>query len=236
MFYNNEFNVYSGIDSLLPDTVNTFFKLGVTYYFGGTCSDDPSSSGVALMKYYNGVSFPLLTQLEGDTTLTSVNDIHYFENSKLIIGGDFMFSLMGQGYSNNLAIYYPAFDYFYSNFIIHAPVNCLADYGYTYLFGGAFNNPHNYLGKLDMDQLSINEIDEEEKSFKVFPNPFTNSIHFESIPDKTRYSLVNSLGQEVKNGVVVQSQIQGLSELKSGLYYIKLLIDNEIVTQQIVKK
>lgn len=77
----------------------------------------------------------------------------------------------------------------------------------------------------------------ENKQFRVYPNPVTDLLNFQVVNDqKVKYvQVTNSLGVEVINQVVISS-INNLelnvSDLKSGVYFIRLEGENGVLRQR----
>lgn len=79
----------------------------------------------------------------------------------------------------------------------------------------------------------------EEKALKVYPNPVSTKLHFEWLPNAGFYKVVltNPAGLEVLNTKVFKEK-GGLdvSELSSGLYFMKLGYNSFQMTVKLVKK
>ncbi|MDQ3190884.1 MAG: ice-binding family protein [Bacteroidota bacterium] len=80
---------------------------------------------------------------------------------------------------------------------------------------------------------SINKIT-ENKTVEIFPNPFTNSttITFDNIDNinKVELRLYNTLGKEVMNkNITSNSTSIDTSNLTSGVYFYKVIGDNQII-------
>lgn len=84
---------------------------------------------------------------------------------------------------------------------------------------------------LSVDQLELFD-------FKIYPNPFTDRIHIENI-DLQQYELtiLNSLGQTAKRTQVNNDNIMiDLSELKEGIYFLRIESRDSAKTMKIIKK
>jgi hypothetical protein len=90
--------------------------------------------------------------------------------------------------------------------------------------------------------IGIQEQNDAVKSLNVFPNPSTDEIHLalnaENLSSATYcYRVENAFGQEVKQGTAgisestgsVNSVNIGISDLRSGLYFITLYQDENPV-------
>jgi len=84
---------------------------------------------------------------------------------------------------------------------------------------------------LSVDQLEL-------FNFKIYPNPFTDRIHIENI-DLQQYELtiLNSLGQTVKYTQVSNDNIIiDLSELKVGIYFLRIESGDNAKVMKMIKK
>lgn len=74
-----------------------------------------------------------------------------------------------------------------------------------------------------------------KNSFKIYPNPTTNMLHFKSQSEITKFVIYNELGQLVLSGLNKKSV--DLSTLSEGLYFIKLEdASGHLEIKKIVKK
>ena len=72
--------------------------------------------------------------------------------------------------------------------------------------------------------------------FNVYPNPFVEYVNIDNASQLTKVVVTNIAGQTLKTIVNPANRIQ-LNELRSGIYFISLYMDDEIVaTEKIVKK
>lgn len=75
-----------------------------------------------------------------------------------------------------------------------------------------------------------------KKLFSIYPNPAENVISI-SIQTDAKYSIINSIGQTLKQGVLVKGQTTiDVSQLDSGLFFMNVTANNESFTQKIVKR
>ena len=73
-------------------------------------------------------------------------------------------------------------------------------------------------------------------SIAVYPNPTNEKVTI-SVKHKTEYSITNIHGQLIAKGVLDQIDNNiDLSRFKSGLYFINLKQDNQIIIKKIIKK
>ena len=84
---------------------------------------------------------------------------------------------------------------------------------------------------LRVDQLELFD-------FKIYPNPFTDRIHIENIGlQQYELSILNSLGQTVKQiQVNNDNHTIDLSELKAGIYFLRIESGDKANTMKMLKK
>lgn len=58
--------------------------------------------------------------------------------------------------------------------------------------------------------------------YSVFPNPFNDHIFIHGVTERIYYSLFNTLGKEIKEGIVFGSEMIDLSGFPAGLYFLRL--------------
>ena len=100
------------------------------------------------------------------------------------------------------------------------------------------------LSQYPMNIVGINDIEKNNANLSVFPNPSnTNSVSLSFNLDKKsaiKAAIVNSLGQNVN--IVFEGNLQGghnqlkinTSQLNKGIYFIRLRIDNHIITKKLI--
>lgn len=62
--------------------------------------------------------------------------------------------------------------------------------------------------------------------YKAFPNPVEDVIYFENIPKKTNYEVINSKGEFIECGNLLDNKID-MSSYTSGIYFINLFTENQ---------
>lgn len=84
--------------------------------------------------------------------------------------------------------------------------------------------------------LSVDQLDLFD--FKIYPNPFMNIIHIENIGiQEYELTMMNSMGQIVKQLQINNNNtIIDLSELKSGIYFLRIESRDNAKTMRIIKK
>ncbi|MCC5922527.1 MAG: T9SS type A sorting domain-containing protein [Crocinitomicaceae bacterium] len=84
---------------------------------------------------------------------------------------------------------------------------------------------------LSVDQMEI-------LNFKIYPNPFTDRIHFENNGlQQYRLTVLNSLGQTIhKIQANTNNRIIDLSDFQAGIYFLKIESGDNIKTIKMIKK
>lgn len=75
--------------------------------------------------------------------------------------------------------------------------------------------------------LSVDEFSQEASDVTLFPNPTNEFIEISGLRTEEKYTIYNTLGAVVKQGVVSDRKKINVSELTSAVYFIK--IDNAMV-------
>jgi len=68
----------------------------------------------------------------------------------------------------------------------------------------------------------------------ILPNPNTGTFQVENIPRGT-YNLLNTKGQLIQSGQLEDGTLIDISHTAQGVYFIQMIIDEQIVTRRIVK-
>ncbi len=76
----------------------------------------------------------------------------------------------------------------------------------------------------------------ESSEIDVFPNPFSNKINIKNSKnsDISIYSVTGLIIKELSN--INSEQEIDLSDLKSGIYFVKIKTDNSVIVKKIIKK
>lgn len=96
-------------------------------------------------------------------------------------------------------------------------------------------------GGFDLDALAVLEptvgIKENiGKSVKVYPNPFSHKIYIQA-DKKLVYELFDINGNRLEKGKLNSGvTIQEWNHLKSGIYFIRLISNNQVYQQKVIKK
>jgi hypothetical protein len=72
----------------------------------------------------------------------------------------------------------------------------------------------------------------------VYPNPFSDQIFVSGIKEKARVEITDISGQKIAefNQVSNNQRIDGLSRLKNGIYFIRIIEGNKHSTSRLLKK
>lgn len=95
-------------------------------------------------------------------------------------------------------------------------------------------------GESEYSEVRVVELEHQDANLKIFPNPATDYIHMHFSQDRKVSSLLvfDNLGRLVlKQGLIEGSRFSSLdiSELKSGIYWIKLDSDTQSQSAKFVK-
>jgi hypothetical protein len=84
---------------------------------------------------------------------------------------------------------------------------------------------------LGIDQLGLFD-------FQIYPNPFTDKIYVENIGlQQYEFTILNNLGQMIKQiQVNGDNQTIDLSELKAGVYHLRIYSQDKAMTMTMIKK
>ena len=75
---------------------------------------------------------------------------------------------------------------------------------------------------------------DQPKELLIYPNPFTNNISLQNMCGKEDYELCDALGQVIWKGKQIENQ--NFSDLKLGLYFLKVKLQNSIQTLKLIKQ
>jgi hypothetical protein len=80
--------------------------------------------------------------------------------------------------------------------------------------------------------LNVNSFHLDEIS--LYPNPTDGKIYVSTILNNNLYLIYNSLGKEVSKGKIKGASLN-LSNLKAGIYNLKIINNNNFISKKIVK-
>jgi len=81
----------------------------------------------------------------------------------------------------------------------------------------------------------LNTEDNYSTQVKLFPNPFTDLLYFDSKTKGAEYNIYTIDGKHIKNGTIDQSTLN-LSDLQKGIYILNINKENQKSMHKIVKK
>lgn len=83
-------------------------------------------------------------------------------------------------------------------------------------------------------ESKLNTFDLSKKTSNIYPNPVINNLYISDVRNQA-ITIYNTVGQIVKEGRLTSNGVD-VSNLKSGLYYIKFIKDGEIIYSKFIKK
>ena len=106
---------------------------------------------------------------------------------------------------------------------------------YTFLLSVAFADT---TGQIDWCASTTKIEDNENETLKIFPNPVSSFLQIQSSSSNIKYSLYNSLGEEIISNKINynQNSIIDVSSINNGLYILKIVDGKKITTHKIVKE
>lgn len=82
---------------------------------------------------------------------------------------------------------------------------------------------------------TVDVIEIEEIQFSVYPNPVNGILNINA-DACYEYSMMNSLGQVVMKGVASGSEQLNVSALEQGVYFLRLVVDKNVIVKKILVK
>lgn len=73
-------------------------------------------------------------------------------------------------------------------------------------------------------------------NFHYYPNPIDDQVNLPTVPNGTKFSIIDLTGQTIQTGFVEHQTITGLATLSTGLYFLKLNFESIEITKRIVKR
>ena len=105
--------------------------------------------------------------------------------------------------------------------------------GDTIATGGEFGSSESILVHCDSTTVSITS-PLSLSDIIISPNPNTGTFQVEGIPRGT-YNLLNTKGQIIQSGQLEGGALIDISEAAQGVYFIQMMMNEQIVTRRIVK-
>lgn len=85
--------------------------------------------------------------------------------------------------------------------------------------------------------LSVNESEYKTNSFKIYPNPSSDFIEVDGLTKIERYTIYNTLGEEIINRSVSVNEKIDIRNLSDGNYFLKAYgANNTVEVKQFIKK
>ena len=129
----------------------------------------------------------------------------------------------------------------------------------AYVFGRDYQNTGNQAGIVVMQEridsiqsyfatdfvsvcggaLSVNGLDEKENHLLVYPNPFNNelTINYELKNNKAILVIYNLVGKQILTQTITQNNTTiNLSNLVSGIYFLKVTDGSNLITRKVIKQ
>ncbi|WP_027419146.1 T9SS type A sorting domain-containing protein [Crocinitomix catalasitica] len=241
ILYNSVLSGWNAINEpTVSDTIKCVKSIGSSIYFGGSANRD-TESNVCLSRYFAETMLPLVTLDEFfDEDYVSFNDIEFYDDVNLVLGGDFRYGGFGGTHGRNLAYYHLIYDRFNPIAEFLGTVHSLLALNVNLYIGGDFRSNgisltnYNHMAKLKPATVGLDDLDSDSKMI-AYPNPFKDKIRLTNIEEGSNYSLINNLGQMVRQGQVTDQTIDNLDGLAHGHYVLKIEQEDKIYTNIVVK-
>lgn len=85
-----------------------------------------------------------------------------------------------------------------------------------------------------IDTTSVNELDMNNVSFTIYPNPANDVVYIKSDVHQYEYQMINSMGQVVLAGMSSGENTISVANMKKGIYFLKLIADGEMTINKVV--
>lgn len=209
--------------NLISDNVLVVKPIGNALYFGGTCST--TGNDVCLTRYYNETFQPLVsTSSLGNPNTNSIQTIELFDNSSLIVGGEFLVNGL-MYYGQNLALYDLTYNYIMPYSVLNGKVTGVGRDANSWYVGGHFTENLgtenlNHLAKITSTTFSIDEPDAAQV-VSLYPNPAADYVTVETKKKISTLSIIDISGKEVMKFATDNNQEKyqlDISTLKPGIY------------------
>jgi hypothetical protein len=75
---------------------------------------------------------------------------------------------------------------------------------------------------IDNSTLSINDVNLDETTVKIYPNPATNLIQLTNLQQQENYTILDISGKKVLAGTIKENESIDIQQLNKGIYFIQL--------------
>ena len=82
---------------------------------------------------------------------------------------------------------------------------------------------------------SDSKVEMDQSLVKLFPNPAREYLSVTSSYPVSNYTVLNALGQIVVKGNIIDQRIN-VSTLQSGVYFLQLQVENEVLIKRFIKE
>lgn len=119
-------------------------------------------------------------------------------------------------------------------FTVDNAMNVLADFSGGYTGGSAFQDgvefaTINFIFEVSISNSTLSLDDfVENKNIQLFPNPSSDFIIISNLEKIETFSILNTLGQEVVKGKIINDEKIDISNFKNGLYFLRFENGNTI--------
>lgn len=119
-------------------------------------------------------------------------------------------------------------------FTVDNAMNVLADFSGGYTGGSAFQDgvefaTINFIFEVSISNSTLSLDDfVKNKNIQLFPNPSSDFIIISNLEKIETFSILNTLGQEVVKGKIINDEKIDISNFKNGLYFLRFENGNTI--------
>ncbi|MBC8048168.1 MAG: T9SS type A sorting domain-containing protein [Fimbriimonadaceae bacterium] len=218
---------YYSIGQEISDTVLVIKAIGSAIYFGGICSSEAAKSNVCLTRYLGETLQPLIISdtFIGSTT-NSIHAIELYNETDLILSGEFEMSEYFGTYGSNLATYD----------LVYNSINAIGDFnkkvtGLAELLDGWYIGGHFTINNTSLETLPhlakivssdfISEISNDD--LLIYPNPTDNilNINMKYNSNIEKLYIVDLMGRNlIQLNNYTQPLSIDISGLANGLYIL----------------
>ncbi|HYV91770.1 MAG TPA: T9SS type A sorting domain-containing protein [Chitinophagales bacterium] len=93
-----------------------------------------------------------------------------------------------------------------------------------------------YIGSYGSPLIATSVTEILHNKFKVYPNPFKEKIFVDNVHSTYEYRLCNLLGQVVRSGRTSEAMISNLDDLPNGIFFLRLMTDDQIGMFELVRE